>query len=35
MARILDLLGTSLTNFQLGIGGLRLKNITAKIRAFR
>lgn len=33
MARILDLLGTSLTNFQLGIGGLRLKNITAKIRA--
>ena len=33
MSRILDLLGTSLTSFQLGIAGLRLKNITAKIRA--
>ena len=33
MSRILDLLGTSLTSFQLGIAGLRLKNSTAKIRA--
>lgn len=28
-----DLIGTSLTQFQLGIAGLRLKNIAAKIRA--
>lgn len=33
MARILDLLGTSISSFQLGIAGLRLKNIAAKVRA--
>jgi len=33
MSRILDVLGTSLTEFQLGIGGLFLKNSSSKVRA--